>query len=89
MNGAQHTPGPWRTGDMFKTVFGPPNGMPSPETIATVRKAANARLIAAAPDMLEALQFIVDFNGSSRGPQALIEEFKFRARAAISKAVQS
>ncbi len=31
---SEHTPGPWRTGDMYQTVFGPPNGEPSPETIA-------------------------------------------------------
>jgi hypothetical protein len=61
MNGAQHTPGPWRTGDMFKTVFGPPNGMPSPETIATVRKKADAVLISAAPKLLSCLHRLVTF----------------------------
>lgn len=59
----KHTPGPWRSGDVFNTVFGPPNGNPSPLTIATVHmlhsyddgsKNANARLIAAAPELLEA-----------------------------------
>ncbi len=29
---AQHTPGPWRIGDAGYTVFGPPNGNPSPES---------------------------------------------------------
>lgn len=47
------TPGPWRVGDAGVTVFGPPNGNPSPETIANVRRAENARLIAAAPVMFE------------------------------------
>jgi hypothetical protein len=57
MSNNTHTPGPWRTGDVFNTVFGPPNGNPSPAIVATVNKAnkANARLIAAAPEMLEAL----------------------------------
>jgi len=49
---AGHTPGPWRVGDAKVTVFGPPNGNPSPETIASIRKGANAALIAAAPDLL-------------------------------------
>ena len=51
-----HTPGSWRVGDAGLTVFGPPNGQPSPETIATVRSRANAALIAAAPDLLAALE---------------------------------
>lgn len=47
---------------------------------------ANATLIAAAPDMLEVLQFIVNFNGSTGGLKSLVAEFKFRAAAAIAKA---
>lgn len=43
MSEQKHTPGPWRVGDAGATVFGPPNGNPSPETVATVRKAANAK----------------------------------------------
>ena len=57
---SRHTPGPWRVGDAGHTVFGPPNGNPSPETIANVRGRSNARLIAAAPEMLEALKSIAD-----------------------------
>lgn len=52
----KHTPGQWRVGDAGMTVFGPPNGTPTPEVIATVRKLDNARLVAAAPEMLEALK---------------------------------
>jgi hypothetical protein len=62
----KHTPGPWRVGDAGATVFGPPNGAPCPKTICTLThsivptgsKRADARLIAAAPDLLEALQNI-------------------------------
>lgn len=51
-----YTSGPWRVGDAGKTVFGPPNGQPAPEVIANVRKAANSRLIALAPDLASALR---------------------------------
>jgi hypothetical protein len=54
----QHTPGPWRIGDARNTVFGPPNGKPSPQTIANldvIDHEANGRLIAAAPELLKTL----------------------------------
>lgn len=51
----QHTKGKWRIGDAGLTVFGPPNGNPSPEVIARCYKREHARLIAAAPEMLEFL----------------------------------
>jgi hypothetical protein len=53
-----YTPGPWRVGDARRTVFGPPNGNPSPETIADIRKPCNAALIAAVPRMYDALKQI-------------------------------
>jgi hypothetical protein len=78
-----HTP--WRVGDAGHTVFGPPNGTPSPETIASVRKPSNARLIAAAPDMLAALSNLVrsierDNLNTTHGVNVAA------ARAAIAKA---
>ena len=54
---AQHTPGPWRIGDAGHTIFGAPNGTPSPKTIANLpfkNGGHDARLIAAAPDLLAA-----------------------------------
>ena len=59
-----HTPGPWRIGDAGWTVFGPPNGNPSPKTVANVKSKRDARLIAAAPDLLSTL----------RGIQTLIKD---------------
>jgi len=54
---ASFTSSPWRIGDAGRTIFGPPNGTPSPKTIANVVSSrADARLIAAAPALLEALK---------------------------------
>ena len=54
-----HTKGPWRIGDAGNTVFGPPCGLP-PQRIADLSNTkdhhANARLIAAAPELLDALE---------------------------------
>jgi hypothetical protein len=104
-----HTPGPWRIGDAGGTVFGPPNGNPSPEIIAIVnakdspivsgRRKANARLIAAAPDLLAAIQnvmTIIEARGFKRRPEdpqgslwmveSGIDKYLDLARAAIAKA---
>jgi hypothetical protein len=40
--------GPWRVGNAGRTVFGPPNGNPSPQTIADGRSRADVALIVAA-----------------------------------------
>jgi len=55
-NRSKHTPGPWRIGDAGRTVFGPPNGQPAPEVVATGRNSVNIRLCAAAPELLAALE---------------------------------
>ena len=56
-NAAQpmHTPTPWRVGDAGHTIFGPPNGKPSPETVATMKDRDNAALIVRAVNSHEAL----------------------------------
>ena len=62
MTRPNHTSGPWRIGDAGHTIFGPPTGEPAPQRIADlapVDRKANARLIAAAPDMLAALNLIL------------------------------
>ena len=60
MTKTKHTPGPWRIGDAGMTIFGPPNGNPAPEVIATLRKKTNGPLIAAAPELLKALKALYE-----------------------------
>lgn len=88
---AKHTQGPWRIGDAGTTVFGPPNGNPSPLRIADIAKTpeyrANARLIAAAPELLEALRAALAYNDSVASPDGT-GQFSWgpQARAALAKA---
>jgi hypothetical protein len=84
-----HTPGPWRIGDAGHTVFGPPNGSPSPRTVATVvphnDRRDNARLIAAAPDLLAVCRSAANWFGelgNDDGAQGLLDDLL----AAIAKA---
>jgi hypothetical protein len=65
-NGTQHTPGPWTVGTKhpgrvfsqhFNVAF---TTIPQDEGTETEEEKANARLIAAAPEMLKALKFISD-----------------------------
>ena len=71
---ATRTPGPWRIGDAGHTVFGPSNGQPSPETVANVRARTNARLIAAAPELLEAPRLLLDLTDSGEQPSDDLRE---------------
>lgn len=94
MREAKHTPGPWETyhecGD--ESVLGPDGFMVADCAIFSLRPGAptvercraNARLIAAAPDMLAALRALVpaDFD---QHPDDFTEEWH-AARAAIAKA---
>lgn len=94
-----HTPGPWRVGDAGGTVFGPKGTGSFPEVVATVmtthgRKKANARLIAAAPDLLEALHdcltIVQDEYDEDPEPEELTSWKRAidAARAAIAKATE-
>lgn len=92
---AQHTPGPWRvlrpssgidhnwhvtdeTDTFVAHVFGFSHSVDEQSRV-------NAILISAAPDLLEALQSLVDMDVSyQRGPR--VEEAVNKARYAIAKA---
>jgi hypothetical protein len=83
-----HTPGPWafdydqnynRFNLRGKTSFGHFQGWSSDGVTTEAEDKANARLIAAAPDLLAALEHIVS-------TQIATENFLKCARAAIAKA---
>lgn len=86
---AKHTPGPWELrpddmGGLSSLVF--PAGQPHPVAGVTGyysgnwERLANALLIAAAPELLEALQFVMTASGGQLG--TAFEQ----AQAAIAKA---
>lgn len=85
---SRHTPGPWRiveksdderlsieAGDMFIARTDP-----------CMAQEANARLIAAAPDLLEALQEVLGYPRGTSGRIIIEREDEKRLRVAIAKA---
>lgn len=98
MSTAPHTPGPWRIeqpNDYTPHIWITAEGNPSIAKIETCdyddglgerltdQDQTNARLISAAPEMLEALETIADF---APGNGDVCEIIAKRARAAIAKA---
>jgi hypothetical protein len=80
----QHTPGPWEVG--YCTWNDDGNVCYELKGIKRA-SALDARLIAAAPDLLEALEFIAKQSMSMYGSYAyMIEKLQDTARNAISKA---
>ena len=90
---SKHTPGPWVTGNTNPMLFGVQRGNgtepigfvygPSfPERSEVgMRALANAKLVAAAPEMLDALQRLIDFSPGTENQATK------QARAAIAKAL--
>ena len=98
---SKHTPGPWKVShetDISGIENDPANGCVGAVDVAHVylrtvpgRTEANARLIAAAPELLEALSaFLRAPSVGSNGPGSstiVVQDFNLRAaRAAIAKA---
>lgn len=84
----KHTPGPW-------TVIGNEvRWLADDETVTTIteledltlRQAANARLIAAAPDLLDALRRVMRHIPTDAGGASLSDDMH-RARKAIARAL--
>lgn len=87
MGDVKHTPGPWdiseyKDGHAF--VFDPDMGFVCNVMTGSSEGVANARLIAAAPDMLKALKRMVDWFEQDN-PDPAYDELML-ARAAIAKA---
>ena len=98
---AQHTPGPWtyvRNPELTRWII---DSLPAHAIACTAGyepdNEANARLISAAPDLLNALQRFVDQARVGSGNKAVTRSARVNcpagiyhdARAAIAKAVQS
>lgn len=96
---SKHTPGPWVLDDFEVSTERDPANLiahvyacdrpenPDNEWDVGIETAANAKLIAAAPDLLEALEQImvlVDASGST--PRPSVAKIIVAARAAIAKA---
>jgi hypothetical protein len=82
----QHTPGPWKTnGDPYVSTADGKRSIAFCDTRQAHEDRANARLIAAAPDLLEALKDIVGF-WDSIVPTDAVNQMHINARAAIAKA---
>ena len=97
MNTPKHTPGPWETYGDDKSDIRPATKAGKNRIIAQcpgykTERQANARLIAAAPELLEALQSLY---GMGEWQRTITEEMGStvgrayaKARAAIQKAIQ-
>ena len=89
---SKFTPGPWKTNYKDLALVQAENGAPiarCDKLFGVANIQANARLIAAAPDLLEALQAIVQ-SLSDQDDEGLIEHAQqmIDARAAIKKATE-
>lgn len=100
-----HTPGPWKHDGQGLKVFaesmnvcdirgwghltGKGGGLALPEDTAIAIQTANAQLIAAAPELLDAARLAVDAIGNTRddfGLKIQLEKAYLELRAAIAKA---
>jgi hypothetical protein len=82
---SKHTPGPWKTVSAYADIEVRTDSDALVAVVTPVRceSAENARLIAAAPDMLAALDFLNQCSTPMTGQQ---EECWILVRAALAKA---
>lgn len=82
-----HTPGPWRVeGGLPWQPAVRAGGALIAETRNRNDDGANARLIAAAPELLEALRNLLNYSEHSDDTSSLCVEVEDAARAALAKA---
>lgn len=86
-----HTPGPWRVeGEGYSATVFEPGGLLAQVTGDAVTRPANARLIAAAPELLEALLCVLTALGVENPEDDAVLAYRplwlDSVRAAISKA---
>ena len=101
MSASKHTPGPWRVSGHRLAVFTKLNGInvvvaDCDRTLGYSESEANARLIASAPDLLEALKLWLDIHdkpagfigkfGKSLTEAIAAQEVKVNAAAAAARA---
>ena len=99
MSETKHTPGPWysdTSGEYYAGHVVRHNGvlicrMATPINARAGKVAANARLLAAAPELLAALEAILDGRDLTEPPKAMTQAHRHwvlldKARAAIAKA---
>ena len=103
MSEAKHTPGPWFVSDQGTVYFRLPNGSEPPicrttgidlQELDLDQSIVNAHLLAAAPDLLAALEAMLDVQSRRRHPLGQPDEgiayaaadAASKARAAIAKA---
>jgi hypothetical protein len=97
---SRHTPGPWRVSDLDPRVIGPvrmlragdSSQVPQPQAVARVmdrtgESDANARLIAAAPELLDALRaFCGDYESTPTTSDTSLKAAYLHALEIIAKA---
>jgi hypothetical protein len=84
----EHTPGPWWVGPYYKSdVLSAQGTIAEAKPFNSPLAAVNAKLIAAAPDLLEACQdFVSKLDDYFAGRINIRPDYADRARAAIAKA---
>lgn len=85
-NDAKHTPGPWLKIQDHNGTWGIYPDAPSGKFLVTTDTEANACLIAAAPELLEALEAMIRYgeDGPAKGETGY--DIELKAKAAIRKA---
>ena len=88
MSETKHTPGPWRTDarNGFPLDIEDPGEYMIAKATPCAKAEANARLISAAPDLLDALKELLDREWQDDEGDYTLEMAHRKARAAISKA---